>query len=321
MLDINRRSVLWLLVAVAGAIVAALFWCAGLRVRFSSSNQLFLWISTGVMCLAYRPPEGTWKQKLLDSMEFAALLSLISTIGAFGTYAAAALTTGYADDLLARLDQAMGFDWVWFYNLSREHAWLQIAGKIAYVSIFISPTVLVLTFAWTGRREEARRFLFAFLVALAVTVVIASFFLARGAIEYHVGATPAYMPQAGVHHAQIIRDLRAGLLDHVDPARLAGLLTFPSFHATSAILFIWAAWPIRWLRGPMLGMNVAMLLATPIEGGHYLIDVFGGIAIAWVGIAALRFTTLRVARPAPAPAGLPVPAEAPIPVAASVALQ
>lgn len=312
MVDISARRSLWILAGIAAVVVAVLFWCAGLHVRFSSSNQLFLWISAGVMCLAYRPPDGTWQQKLLDSMEFAALLSLIGTLGAFGTYAAAALTTGYADELLATLDRALGFDWVWFYNLSRDHAWLSIAGKVAYVSIFISPTILILVFAWTGRRVEARRFLFAFAVALAVTVVIAAFFLARGAIEYHVGSTPAYMPQAGVHHAQIIRDLRAGTLDHVDPARLAGLLTFPSFHATSAILFIWAAWPIRRLRGPMLAMNLAMLAATPIEGGHYLIDVFGGVAIAWVGIAALRFTSPRPARAAAPSAEIRMPVATPV---------
>lgn len=310
-MDINRRSNLWLLVGLAAAIVAALFWYAGLTVRFSSTNQLFLWGSAALMCLAYRPPDNTWQQKLLDSMEFAALLSLISTLGAFATYATAALTTGYADDFLAAVDRAIGFDWVFFYNLSRDHYWLQIVGKCAYVSIFLSPTILVLAYAWTGRRLEARRFLFAFGVALAITVVIASFFFGRDAVVHYVGLTPPYMPQVGVHHVKIIDDLRSGLLTSVDPAHLAGLLAFPSFHATSAVLFIWGAWPIRWLRGPMLAINLAMLAFTPVEGGHYLIDVIAGVAIAWLGVAALRFTSSRAAPPIAAPAEQPRPAAAP----------
>ncbi len=305
-MDISRRSTLWLLVGGAALIVGVMMWCAGLHVRFSSTNQLFLWVSAAAMCLAYRPPDGTWQQKLLDSMEFAALLSLIGTIGAFGSYAEAALTTHYADDLLAGLDRSIGFDWVYFYTLFKDNAWLSVAGKIAYVSIFISPTVLILAFAWTGRRMEARRFLFAFGVSLALTVLMAAFFIAKGAIEYHVGPTPDYVPQTGLHQAQIIRDLRSGALDWVDPARLAGLLTFPSFHATSATLFIWAAWPIRWLRGPMLAVNLAMLLATPIEGGHYLVDIFAGMAIAALGIASLRFTRARTAPMAAAPMDIPV---------------
>lgn len=300
---------MWLLVGIAALIVGVLMWCAGLHIRFSSTNQLFLWISTGAMCLVYRPADGTWQQKLLDTMEFAALLSLIGVIGAFGSYAEAALTTHYADDLLASLDRAIGFDWVSSYNFVREHPWLSVIGKTAYVSIFISPTVLVLAFAWTGRRIEARRFLFAFGVSLALTLLLAAFFIAKGAIEYHVGPTPDYIPQTGVHQAPIIRDLRLGTLDWVDPARLAGLLTFPSFHAASAVLFIWGAWPIRWLRGPMLAVNLAMLSATPIEGGHYLVDVFGGMAIAALGIASLRFV-----RPNPARTGA---AHDPLPVATS----
>lgn len=294
----SKRSTLWLLVGGAALIVGMLMWCAGLHVRFSSTNQLFLWISASAMCLVYRPPDNTWQQKLLDSMEFAALLSLIGTIGAFGSYAEAALTTHYADDLLASLDRSIGFDWVAGYDFVRANPWLSVIGKIAYVSIFISPTVLILAFAWTGRRVEARRFLFAFGVALALTLLLSTFFIAQGAIEYHVGAAPAYVPQTGVHQAPIIRDLRAGTLDWVDPARLAGLLTFPSFHAASAILFIWAAWPIRWLRGPMLAVNLCMLAATPIEGGHYLVDVFGGMAMAALGIASLRFTLAPTRRAA-----------------------
>lgn len=297
-MDINKRSTLWGLVGGAALVVGILLWCAGLHVRFSSTNQLFLWVSTIVMCLAYRPADGTWQQKLLDSMEFAALLSLIGAIGAFASYAVAALTTNYADDLLASLDRAIGFDWVWAYGIVRDNPWLGIVGKCAYVSIFLSPTILILAFAWTGRRIEARRFLFAFGASLAITLVVAAFFIAKGAIEYHVGPTPDYMPHIGVHQAPIIRDLRLGTLDWVDPAKLAGLLTFPSFHATSAVLFIWGAWPIRWLRHPMLAVNLAMLAATPIEGGHYLVDIFGGIGIAALGILSLRLTAARSRRPA-----------------------
>jgi membrane-associated phospholipid phosphatase len=149
-----------------------------------------------------------------------------------------------------------------------------------------------------------------------LTLLLAAVFIAQGAIEYHVGATPAYVPQTGVHQAHIIRDLRAGTLDWVDPARLAGLLTFPSFHAASAVLFIWGAWPIRWLRGPMLAVNLAMLAATPIEGGHYLVDIFGGMAMAALGIASLRFTRARTPQPAAAPADLEIAAA---PAAAGVA--
>jgi hypothetical protein len=42
--------------------------------------------------------------------------------------------------------------------------------------------------------------------------------------------------------------------------------------------------------------NGALLLATPIVGGHYFIDIFAGIAIAVVAIAASRRVGRIVAR-------------------------
>jgi membrane-associated phospholipid phosphatase len=38
----------------------------------------------------------------------------------------------------------------------------------------------------------------------------------------------------------------------------------------------------------MLAVNLALIAATPIDGGHYLTDVLGGILIAVLAIVAVR---------------------------------
>jgi hypothetical protein len=287
MVDISARRILWILVGLFASVVAVLFLCAGLTISFGS-NHLFLWMAAAILCLAYRPPEASWQQKLLDSLEFTALLSLTSVIGAAGTYAIAALSTGYMDDVLAAADRAIGFDWVGLYALTSAYPWLGMAGKLSYVSIFISPVLLLLAFAWTGRRLEARRLIFAFGVALALTLLIFAFVPARAALDYYMGSNPAYMPHSGNYHVWLIEALRSGAVTHVDGSNFAGLVAFPSFHTASAILFIWAAWPIRWLRAPLLALNLAMLASIPIEGGHYLVDMVAGAVVAMLGIASLR---------------------------------
>jgi membrane-associated phospholipid phosphatase len=82
-----------------------------------------------------------------------------------------------------------------------------------------------------------------------------------------------------------IEALRAGTTHSVSLATLTGLIAFPSFHTSAAILMIWAAWPLAWLRLPVLAVNGAMLAATPVEGAHYLIDMIGGGALALFAIA------------------------------------
>lgn len=42
------------------------------------------------------------------------------------------------------------------------------------------------------------------------------------------------------------------------------------------------------LRWPVLALNTAMLLSTPVEGTHYLIDILLGTIVAMAAIATLH---------------------------------
>jgi membrane-associated phospholipid phosphatase len=43
----------------------------------------------------------------------------------------------------------------------------------------------------------------------------------------------------------------------------------------------------------MLALNLALIASTPIDGGHYLADVVGGILIAVLAIVAVRRVVQR----------------------------
>lgn len=287
-MDISGRGAIWRLCGLAALVVAGLFWAAGLTAHVGRAGVVPLWAAAAGLCLIYRPAPGSWQSKLVESLEGLALLSLIGTLGALGSYAIAALTTFYADPLLASADRALGFDWVALYRLTAQYPLVSRLGQFGYASIFVSPSVLMIALHWTGRSIGARRFLFAFGVSLALTLLIFAFMPARAALAHHIGASPPYMPASGLGHVEVIEALRSGRFTRVDISFVVGLIAFPSFHTASAILFVWAAWPIRWLRGPMLATNLLMLAATPIEGGHYLIDLAGGAVVAVLGILSLR---------------------------------
>jgi membrane-associated phospholipid phosphatase len=71
---------------------------------------------------------------------------------------------------------------------------------------------------------------------------------------------------------------------HSIPYPGAGIVTFPSYHSAVAVILMYASWPYRWLRLVIVPLNIAVLLSTPFNGGHYLSDVLGGVAIAYLGI-------------------------------------
>ncbi|MGA2566488.1 MAG: phosphatase PAP2 family protein [Pseudolabrys sp.] len=70
---------------------------------------------------------------------------------------------------------------------------------------------------------------------------------------------------------------------------------------STAVLYLWAFWAVRWMRPIALLSNGAMMLATPIGGAHYFVDVFAGVAVAVLAIAAARWIGARVMKRASQP--------------------
>jgi membrane-associated phospholipid phosphatase len=66
----------------------------------------------------------------------------------------------------------------------------------------------------------------------------------------------------------------------ISPVEAKGLIGFPSYHAVLALLVMWHARGLKHLRIPAILLNIVVLLATPIQGGHHLVDVLGAIPVA-----------------------------------------
>ena len=71
----------------------------------------------------------------------------------------------------------------------------------------------------------------------------------------------------------------------INPLDNQGLVVFPSFHATLAVLCACAARPLFILKYPLLALNLLILLSTPAMGGHYFIDIAAGIILAALTIS------------------------------------
>lgn len=153
----------------------------------------------------------------------------------------------------------------------------------AYNSIFVQLTVLVVFLPLCGLYRRAAEFVLTFALTLIVTTVISTLVPATGV--YHVvGLLPADHPnvEPSVYY-DTLRGLplvRDGTTRTLDAFSLGPLLTFPSFHAITAILYAWGLWPIRLLRVAGILWNTVVLAATPIGGGHFFVDVIAGVGIA-----------------------------------------
>ncbi|WP_338329099.1 phosphatase PAP2 family protein [Sphingobium yanoikuyae] len=90
-----------------------------------------------------------------------------------------------------------------------------------------------------------------------------------------------------------------GAADACGPCRrsgqLRGIVSAPSFHTAAAVLYIAAGWRIAALRWPIVALNAAMLLSTPVEGTHYLIDMILGLGVALTALALMEVHRRRCA--------------------------
>jgi membrane-associated phospholipid phosphatase len=229
-------------------------------------------------------PSFAWTQKVLDLCNGMLLFGTISLIGALVSYAVLRVTPfADADPLLYRADLAFGLDWRAIYDEYLQYPTLgAILGKL-YMAIFWIPLLVVASLAVTGQERVLHRFLVTFALALAITLVVFVFFPAVTPLIYLIGENPPYISAGGTGYP-VIAALRAGTLHEIDLQTLQGLITFPSFHAAGAVMFAWATWSVRAYRWPMVLINAGMMVATPIAGAHYFIDLVGGVAIAGLAI-------------------------------------
>ena len=129
-----------------------------------------------------------------------------------------------------------------------------------------------------GQQERCWALLRAWLCALLITLALFPFFPAVAAhTVYNVG--PKIIP-----FVEAINGLRDGSIRVLDGRSIVGMITFPSFHATAAVLIAWGFSGIRVLKWPAILLNVLMTFTAIYVGGHYLIDILAGLVIAVVAL-------------------------------------
>lgn len=266
----------WLLLAALS--LGDLVWGAASGLRLSHWRPLALGVLALFAIMLFYRLSG--RSARIAAMAEAPLQWIVFSIaGAVLTYLAAAHAGPLCDRELAAADAALGFDWnAWFAFVNRHPA-VKFPLAFAYGSLMAQIVLSALWFAWRGADSRNGELLTHVIAALAVTA----------AVSWRL---PAVGPGAGVPAiAALYLDdflgLRAGSLHAFDVMKLQGIVVFPSFHATLAALFSYAHRGSR-LFLPVAALNAVMLVSIPSEGGHYLVDLFAGLAVAAGVVLVLR---------------------------------
>ncbi len=224
-----------------------------------------------------------------DMVDAAGLWIAFTATGCVLTYLCARCTLPLRDDALESLDRAMGFDWMAWSAWVDGHRALRALLRLAYASLVPQIVLCCCVLPLTAGSQRLSELFWSALLAVLVTAAVSGLLPALGAFpHYGLAARADWLP-----------DLLA--LRRPDPAsfslgRLNGVVTMPSFHAALAVLFIHAHRHTGVVGAAVAALNLAMIVSTPSEGGHYACDVVAGCLIAAGSILVVR-------RHAPAVAG------------------
>jgi membrane-associated phospholipid phosphatase len=203
---------------------------------------------------------------------------LVAKSGAVLSYLVVSTNLPLVDASLNAMDRHLGFDWLGYYGWVKTHAHYHRVIRFAYQSMVNQIWVVVAYLSFTGRFARLRAFLELSFSTLLFAILVSLFAPAASAAKYF---------QAQTHDAvsgfSQFEPLRAGTLRMIDLDAMQGLVSMPSFHTIMAILFCWSVrrTPAAFI---LIPLNIALILATPIEGGHYLVDVIAGGFVVFCAI-------------------------------------
>jgi membrane-associated phospholipid phosphatase len=211
-------------------------------------------------------------------------LATTCVYGILAAYALQRFAFPLQDHLLTSADQALGLSWPDYAHWVDSHPAIQAFLQFAYNTIFPQIALPLVVLALSHQITEIRIYFVALAIAFVATIIISALLPAAGPVAFVDRASFEILRFTGATPFDHLMRLReAGPLIMTNPP--GGIGTFPSFHATVAVMT-----PLTLRHHPrifvvLLVVNAAMLAGTVTEGAHYFSDVLAGICMAFLAHA------------------------------------
>jgi len=289
----SSASVRWLVIATMIAVDALGLRLAGMRLVADGVVRLLLAIVV-LLVLAVIYGRLRPRERLADLAQTGVQLLLLFAAAGVLSYALAVTALPLQDDLFARADALFGFDWLAWFRAVEATPLLRGLLHLAYITATPQLVAIAIYLALTGQPARNAELIWTLALSLLLIIPLSALLPGAGAfVRYDVVALAdaPFVPEFAM--------LRRGALTAIDLNQLQGVITFPSFHTTLAVLYPYV---VRGNRPVFVGcafLNLIMLLSIPSEGGHYLVDVIAGALIAVVAIRAAAWIEQRLSAPMP----------------------
>jgi len=261
--------------AIAVLCIADVIWAHVLGIRLNLIVLPIL-VVTGAIAYVYSYLRPNYLIASL-ALSFTEIVAVLLATGVL-TYLCFTTNPKVYDAALSRIDMAMGFDWlVWMRWLDQQPI---LKPLLSFCYWSINYQMILAPFLLATRPNKLREYSYLIVVTLFICGTLSVFLPAESAWAYYKVES-----EVDAYHLPVLVELRSGKTKEILIGGTHGIITFPSFHVALALISIWVCRQIPWLFPITLVLNVGMILATPIIGGHHLIDVLVGLSITMTVIA------------------------------------
>jgi len=288
----------WIVIAVYSSVALYLYNLTGFAIPYAngpyiSSAVISAACSFGLLFLLKPSPLTTF----MNAISQYTLFSLSSVMLCF---AAATSGSPLADETMIWFDEALGFHWNDWFELLRHSYRIHTVLGFSYNSFFVQPVLGFLIVAIAKRKHLADEYIICSVVAMIITAAIFTILPVTTA-WFHVGVSMSdiqrlHLPTSPNDWIHQLLAVRSGERSLPELPTSAGLIGFPSFHVIGGLLNIRLFWHFRPVRYPMTALNVILILATPIDGGHYVADIIGGAAVLIISLPLARWLLDRLSK-------------------------
>jgi membrane-associated phospholipid phosphatase len=290
---LNDYVARWVFIAIAALVSAVGLWGLHVTIVWESLWSAIEFDILLVICAAAyslvgaQAPRMRWSTAVVSDL-LLSVLQLIVAVKAFTplTYLAAASGYPLVDTGLTKLDAVLlGFDWNAEANWVANRPMIDWVLQQAYFSLYYQGALVFLIGSVSRPGDRNGEIIWQFCMSLVLTCAIFVFTPALGHVA-HIGT--GWM--------KTLLMIRSGEWTAFDFSHVEGIISFPSFHTTLAILLMYAVRRHRWALAVFVPLNLLLIVATLSVGGHYLVDVAAGAAVAVVSIAAARLVRRELAK-------------------------
>ena len=198
------------------------------------------------------------------------------------TYLCLASSGPPIDSELLVADQALGFHWLTGFQFLMKHPALAHVASLIYGSLKLQILYVGIFLGAKGRISDVREIFWIVLLAAVLAGAGAAAFPAYGPFKmFGLDRYGAFLPE--------MEHLKSGHALTFSLAHLTGVVSFPSFHTSMALILIYAFRQTGIHGWIMIAWNALMLPTIPYFGGHYLVDMLAGAGVTLLTVAIVRY--------------------------------